>query len=218
MREALEFSNAMAALNCTALGARGGISGLEEIRALMARAERRPRPGLRALIDKPAKCSLYAIPSRATRSLWSRSLIIAVNLLVFLFEASLDPYTLNAFIAQYGLGPGPVSSFGHLHLDVPARRLDARAGQHVVPVDLRRQHRRHSGPREVSGVLPDVRGGGGADADVSQRRFARSHGGRQRRHRGRDGRVPGEVSALAHRDAGLHSSSSFSSTCRRGSC
>lgn len=41
MREALEFSNAMAALNCTALGARGGIRGLGEIRALMARAERR---------------------------------------------------------------------------------------------------------------------------------------------------------------------------------
>jgi sulfofructose kinase len=44
IREALEFSNAMAALNCTALGARGGIGGLEEIRALMARAERRPDP------------------------------------------------------------------------------------------------------------------------------------------------------------------------------
>ncbi len=41
MRDALEFSNAMAALNCTALGARGGIRGLEEIRGLMARAERR---------------------------------------------------------------------------------------------------------------------------------------------------------------------------------
>jgi sulfofructose kinase len=41
MREALEFSNAMAALNCTALGARGGIRGLEDVRALMARAERR---------------------------------------------------------------------------------------------------------------------------------------------------------------------------------
>jgi sulfofructose kinase len=44
MREALEFSNAMAALNCTALGARGGIRGLEEIRGLMARAERRVHP------------------------------------------------------------------------------------------------------------------------------------------------------------------------------
>ena len=44
MREALEFSNAMAALNCTALGARGGIRGLDEVRALMARAERRSHP------------------------------------------------------------------------------------------------------------------------------------------------------------------------------
>jgi len=41
MLEALEFSNAMAALNCTALGARSGIRGIPEIRALMARAERR---------------------------------------------------------------------------------------------------------------------------------------------------------------------------------
>ena len=41
MRDALEFSNAMAALNCTALGARGGIRGLEEIRSLIARGERR---------------------------------------------------------------------------------------------------------------------------------------------------------------------------------
>jgi len=41
MRETLEFSNAMAALNCTALGARGGICTIEEARALMKRAERR---------------------------------------------------------------------------------------------------------------------------------------------------------------------------------
>ena len=41
MLAALEFSNAMAALNCTALGARSGIRGLDEIRALMTRAERR---------------------------------------------------------------------------------------------------------------------------------------------------------------------------------
>ena len=44
MPDALDFSNAMAALNCTALGARGGIRGLEDIRALMARAERRSHP------------------------------------------------------------------------------------------------------------------------------------------------------------------------------
>lgn len=41
LRETLEFSNALAALNCTALGARGGISTMEEARALMRRAERR---------------------------------------------------------------------------------------------------------------------------------------------------------------------------------
>jgi len=44
MPDALDFSNAMAALNCTALGARGGIRGMEEIRALIARAERRTHP------------------------------------------------------------------------------------------------------------------------------------------------------------------------------
>jgi sugar/nucleoside kinase (ribokinase family) len=42
--EALEFSNAMAALNCTALGARGGIRSAADVRALMARAERRSHP------------------------------------------------------------------------------------------------------------------------------------------------------------------------------
>jgi len=41
LREALEFSNAMAALNCTAAGARGGIRGAESVRALIARGERR---------------------------------------------------------------------------------------------------------------------------------------------------------------------------------
>jgi sulfofructose kinase len=44
MPEALEFSNAMAALNCTALSARGGISTAEEARALMGRAGRRSHP------------------------------------------------------------------------------------------------------------------------------------------------------------------------------
>jgi sulfofructose kinase len=44
LAETLDFSNAMAALNCMALGARGGIRGLEEVRALMARAERRSHP------------------------------------------------------------------------------------------------------------------------------------------------------------------------------
>jgi sulfofructose kinase len=41
VREALDFSNAMAALNCTAIGARGGIGSRDEALALMSRAERR---------------------------------------------------------------------------------------------------------------------------------------------------------------------------------
>ncbi len=41
LSDALEFSNAMAALNCTRIGARGGIAGLDEAKALMHRAERR---------------------------------------------------------------------------------------------------------------------------------------------------------------------------------
>jgi membrane associated rhomboid family serine protease len=48
-------------------------------------------------------------PLRDTEPSYSKPVvtmvIIAVNLLVFLFEASLDPYTLNAFISQYGLVP-----------------------------------------------------------------------------------------------------------------
>jgi membrane associated rhomboid family serine protease len=38
------------------------------------------------------------------------TIIIAVNILIFLYEASLDPYTQNAFIEQYGLIPS------HFHI------------------------------------------------------------------------------------------------------
>ena len=41
MGDTLDFSNALAALNCTEIGARGGIRGVEDARSLMARAERR---------------------------------------------------------------------------------------------------------------------------------------------------------------------------------
>jgi sulfofructose kinase len=41
LREALEFSNAMAALNCTALGARGYIAGVSEAQAFARSAARR---------------------------------------------------------------------------------------------------------------------------------------------------------------------------------
>ena len=41
MEDTLEFSNAMAAMNCTEFGARGKIATLDEARALIARSERR---------------------------------------------------------------------------------------------------------------------------------------------------------------------------------
>ncbi len=41
LQDTLDFSNALAALNCTALGARGGICGVDEAYELMRRAERR---------------------------------------------------------------------------------------------------------------------------------------------------------------------------------
>jgi sulfofructose kinase len=44
LREALEFSNAMAALNCTSLGARGRIAGVSEAHAFASGAERRSNP------------------------------------------------------------------------------------------------------------------------------------------------------------------------------
>jgi sulfofructose kinase len=42
--EALEFSNAMAGLNCTALGARGHLANREEAQRLIATGERRAHP------------------------------------------------------------------------------------------------------------------------------------------------------------------------------
>ena len=41
VRDALEFSNAMAALNCTKLGARGGIATADQVRDLIELGERR---------------------------------------------------------------------------------------------------------------------------------------------------------------------------------
>lgn len=50
-------------------------------------------------------------PIRDTQPSYSKPvvtvLLIVVNLLVFLFEFSLDPYALNAFIAHYGLIADP---------------------------------------------------------------------------------------------------------------
>jgi membrane associated rhomboid family serine protease len=48
-------------------------------------------------------------PIRDSQPSYSKPIVtmvlIVVNLLIFLFESSLDPYTLNAFISAYGLVP-----------------------------------------------------------------------------------------------------------------
>ncbi len=54
LADALDFSNAKAALNCTALGARGGIRGLPEVRALMQSAPRRAHPEMQDRIARAA--------------------------------------------------------------------------------------------------------------------------------------------------------------------
>jgi len=53
LKDALYFANAMAALNCMAMGARGGIRGLEDVRALMASAPRREHPEMRDFTAAP---------------------------------------------------------------------------------------------------------------------------------------------------------------------
>ena len=55
MQNALDFSNAMAALNCTALGARGGIRGLDDVATLMRRAERRSHPDYVLRVSRSAR-------------------------------------------------------------------------------------------------------------------------------------------------------------------
>jgi sulfofructose kinase len=55
--DALEFSNAMAALNCMAMGARGGIRGLEEARTLITRAERRSHPEFETRSSRTSRAS-----------------------------------------------------------------------------------------------------------------------------------------------------------------
>jgi len=53
MRDTLEFSNAMAALNCTRMGARGGIAAANEVHLLMERGRRRSSHDF-ALVAHPA--------------------------------------------------------------------------------------------------------------------------------------------------------------------
>ena len=48
----LEVSNALAALNCRALGAQGGIAGLDEAESLIAAGDRREAPEFAAQVSR----------------------------------------------------------------------------------------------------------------------------------------------------------------------
>lgn len=49
------------------------------------------------------------IPLRSTERVYSRTTVtislIAVNLVIFLYQAALDPYTLDAFVSRWGIVP-----------------------------------------------------------------------------------------------------------------
>ena len=53
IEDALDFSNAMAALNCKSLGAQGGIKGVDAANRLIQRGERRSRPDFADRMARP---------------------------------------------------------------------------------------------------------------------------------------------------------------------
>jgi sulfofructose kinase len=52
LEEALDFANALAALNCTAAGARGGLATVAEARALIAQGSRRAQQEIASSVEK----------------------------------------------------------------------------------------------------------------------------------------------------------------------
>ncbi len=110
MRETLEFANAMAALNCTKLGARGGIATAAEARALIERGERRANK------DFAAALALRMIPLRSTERIYSTAVVtaalIAINTLIFLYQVTLGPGELNTSSRQWGIVPDQMRGLG----------------------------------------------------------------------------------------------------------
>src|SRR5690349_24131696 len=78
-------------------------------------------------------------PIRDTEPSYSKPVVtvvlIVINVLIFLFEASLDPYYRNAFIAAYGIVPDEFSfrslvtsmflHGGWMHVDRKSTRLNS---------------------------------------------------------------------------------------------
>ena len=156
IREALEFSNAMAALNCTALG-RAATSRARGGAALLRRAQRCSNPAFeQPVLNDPSPIT----PSRTTRvprSLgYHRRQRGSVPV-----PAHMPAVCRTAFIALTALAPAAL--FFHPHFDVHSRRMAAHRRQHVVPVDFRPQRGRSSGSREVSFSVFCLWNGGRSD-------------------------------------------------------
>ena len=191
----------MAALNCTAHG-RPRRHRVREPRPALSigRGERRDHSTefcrcrrLEPMIPDP-RLPAQLLQARVT------VLLIALNVLVFLFEFSLDPFTRNDFIAPSASSPTAstgcavlTSMFLHggwMHLH----------RQHALPLGLRRQHRGHPRPRASTCSSTCSAALAAAMGQYPHRpRFARPHGRRQRRHRRRHGRLHGQVPPLPHR-------------------
>ena len=106
-----------------------------------------------------------------------------------------------------------------VHAHVPARIMDASAGEHVVSVAVRQQHRRFDVAAALRGVLPALRSGGGRAAGHGQSRIGGADGGCLWRHQRGDGRVSRALPARAClHDGAARVSSSRPSPCRPGSC
>jgi membrane associated rhomboid family serine protease len=60
------------------------------------------------------------IPLRSTERVYSRTLvtasIIALNVLIFLYQATLSPYALNTFVTEFGIVPDQMRGMGLLTL------------------------------------------------------------------------------------------------------
>src|SRR5262245_7383744 len=95
------------------------------------------------------------------------------------------------------------AGLARLHLDVPARVLDAPDRQHVVPVGLRRQHRGLDGARSLHDLLSALRDRRGPAAGRLQPGLGHPDGRRLGRHQRRHGRLSDPVPARTRLRAGL---------------
>ena len=116
--------------------------------------------------------------------------LIVLNALVVPLRASAVPPGTAAVRSSLRRRPGLISLADPRHEHVPARRLDAPARQHALPLDLRRQRRGSARPLRVSwssisaaAAPPRIGTGRG------QRRIHDPDDWRQRRDRRRHGRV-----------------------------